>query len=47
MEKDSVMLMEIGADQKEFIKEVGEKFDFDVSVLHDYSNHPRLGVFKK
>ena len=46
LNKNSVMLMEIGSDQKDFIKEIGKAVGFSVSVLNDYSGLPRVGVFK-
>ncbi len=42
-----ILLMEIGADQKEFIIESGEKEGYSVSVLNDYAGLPRIGTFKK
>jgi release factor glutamine methyltransferase len=44
---DGVLIIEIGDDMKDFVKETGAASGFSVSVLNDYSGLPRVAVMKK
>ncbi len=47
LEGDGVLLMEMGADMEEFVRESGTRRGYDVSILNDYSGKPRVAVMKK
>lgn len=47
LEKNGILLLEIGGDQNDFVHETGEKNGFTVSVLNDYAGFPRVATLKK
>lgn len=44
---NGVLLLEIGSNHRDFIKEIGEKCGYAVSVLSDYAGLPRVATLKK
>jgi release factor glutamine methyltransferase len=47
LEDDGVLIVEIGEDMKDFVKQTGTASGFSVSVLNDYSGLPRVAVMKQ
>jgi len=44
---DGIMLIEIGSNMKNFIQELGNENNYNVSILNDYSSIPRVVVLKR
>jgi release factor glutamine methyltransferase len=44
---NGVLLLEIGSDQQEFVRNKGKKHGFTVSILNDYAGLPRVTVLKR
>ncbi len=42
-----VLLLEIGHDQRDFVSDLGRSFNYEVSVLNDYSGLPRVATLRK
>ncbi len=47
LKENGIMLMEIGEDAGDYVKEQGRLAGFAVSVMNDYSGLPRVAVLKK
>ena len=47
LNKDGILILEIGYDQGHFTKITGKEFNYSVSILKDYSDFPRLAILQK
>jgi len=47
LNKNGVILLEIGSRQGDYVSELGEKKGYTVSILNDYSGLPRVATLKK
>ncbi len=46
LNKNGILLLEIGSDQRDFTESYGKKKGFDVSILNDYSGLPRVATLR-